>query len=73
MAAATAANGTSGTKRPSFHDDYEQKTNLAGIKFKRILMDSAENKMTFVQAEERKDLGNQFYGFFFLLILLKGN
>ena len=39
-------------ERMGFHDNYGEKTTLAGIKFKRILMDSAEKKLIFVEAEE---------------------
>jgi len=38
-------------ERMGFHDNYGEKTTLAGIKFKRILMDSAEKKLIFVEAE----------------------
>lgn len=38
-------------RKASFHDNYQEKTDLSGLKFKRILMDSAEKKQIFVEAE----------------------
>jgi len=35
----------------SFHDDYTHKRTLSGLKFKRVLMEVAEKKLIFVEAE----------------------